>query len=412
MNEYQRNIAQLEDAISRIKIQAHKEGRKLSTQERNLCAEISEQIVDERLEMPQKPLTVGGLSSRASNSVFNSLGEQMKAVVEAGRTGGKVDPRLFNAATGLNETIPSEGGFLVEQGYSREILQDAFSEGDLAKRCRRQPVPANSNGIKINGVDETSRADGSRYGGVRSYWIAEAGEKQASKPKFRQIDLELKKNCVLIYATDEVLQDAVALDGYIRAVGPKEIAFTIDDCILNGTGAGMPMGILNAGCLVTVSKETGQNASTILAENVLKMYARTLGKSSNYIWLYSKSCIKELYSLSLAVGTGGVPLFMSAGSMPNQPENRLLGLPLVEMEQCSNLGTKGDLILADLKNGYILADKGQVRTDMSIHVQFLYDESVFRMIFRVDGQPVRASALTPYNGSDDQSHFIALETRS
>lgn len=113
----------------------------------------------------------------------------------------------------------------------------------------------------------------------------------------------------------------------------------------------------------------------------------------------------------MAVGTGGVPLFMAGGSIPNQPENRLLGLPLVELEQCSALGDLGDLILADLGNGYILADKGDVQADVSIHVRFIWDESVFRFVYRVDGQPVLASAITPYKGNDTQSHFIALEAR-
>jgi HK97 family phage major capsid protein len=49
----------------------------------------------------------------------------------------------------------------------------------------------------------------------------------------------------------------------------------LDDAIINGTGAGMPLGVLNAGCLVSVTKESGQKADTIVAENAVKMYHRT-----------------------------------------------------------------------------------------------------------------------------------------
>jgi len=93
-------------------------------------------------------------------------------------------------------------------------------------------------------------------------------------------------------------------------------------------------------------------------------------------------------------------------------DNKLLGLPMVECEQCQALGTKGDLILADLRNGYILGDKGKTQIDLSLHVRFLYDENIWRILYHVDGQPVRGTALTPYKGSDTQSHFIALQTRS
>jgi HK97 family phage major capsid protein len=403
-------IALLEQAMQKF------EGRTLNEAEIELRASIAAEIRDMRGELPEDARTVQFGGGRG-NGPFANLGEQFMAIKQAGTPSGKADPRLYEiraAATGLNETVPSEGGFLVQQDFSTEILQNSFDEGELAKLCRRQPIGANANGIKINGVDETSRATGSRFGGVRSYWLAEAEEKQASKPKFRRIELILKKNVVLIYATDELLDDAVALEGFIRATAPKEIAFSVDDCIINGTGAGHPLGILNAGCLVTVAKESGQRADTIVAENVIKMVKRTLGKSKNYVWLHSKSCLDQIYSLSLAVGTGGVPLFIAGGSLPNFPENRLLGLPLIECEQCQALGDLGDLILADLGNGYVIADKGGVKTDMSIHVRFIYDESVFRFVYRVDGQPVLASAITPYKGgaSNTESHFVALAERA
>jgi HK97 family phage major capsid protein len=84
---------------------------------------------------------------------------------------------------------------------------------------------------------------------------------------------------------------------------------------------------------------------------------------------------------------------------------------IIFCEQCPILGTVGDIILADLANGYILADKGGMQTDVSIHVRFVYDESVFRFVYRCDGQPALASAITPYKG-DAVSHFVALESRT
>jgi hypothetical protein len=45
-------------------------------------------------------------------------------------------------------------------------------------------------------------------------------------------------------------------------------------------------------------------------------------------------------------------------------------------------------------------------------VRFEYDESVFRFVTRLDGQPVRASALIPYKGSATLSNFVALAARA
>jgi HK97 family phage major capsid protein len=74
----------------------------------------------------------------------------------------------------------------------------------------------------------------------------------------------------------------------------------------------------------------------------------------------------------------------------------------------------GDIYLGDFKNGYIIAEKGGLKSDMSIHVQFIYDESVFRYVLRLDGQTILSQEVTPYKGGSDytQSHFITLQARS
>jgi len=386
--------------------------------------ERQERIAAE-LETPDVPLTQPKTTKKAGERTaitirdkdkFSSFGEQMAAVMVAGSPGGVTDPRLRiqAAATGLGETVSSDGGFLVQTDFSTELLGQVFETGILASRCRKIQISGNSNGIKIPGVDETSRAS-TRSGGVLAYWKDEAAAKTASKPKFRMIELSLKKLIGLCYATDELLSDATALESYIRQSFIDEFGFQIDDAIVNGTGAGMPLGILNSGCLVSVAKETGQSAATVVAENVIKMYSRIFAASRpNAVWLINQNIEPQLFTMSLAVGTGGVPIYMPAGGLSGQPYGTLFGRPVIAIEQAQTLGTLGDIMFADLTNGYILAEKGDIQQDMSIHVQFLYDESVFRFVLRVDGQPVRASALTPYKGGSNytQSHFIALATRS
>jgi len=340
----------------------------------------------------------------------------MAAIMRAGRPGGSIDPRLFNAAgSGLSESVPSDGGFLVQQDFSTVLLQDVFKTGVLADRCRRIPISANANSIKIPGIDETSRAS-SRMGGIVGYWEDEADLKTKSKPKFRKIELSLKKLVGLCYATDELLDDVTALEGVIRAGFASEFGFLLDDAIVNGTGAGQPLGYMNAGCLVTVAKETGQDADTVVAENVIKMYSRIFASSrSNAVWLINQNVEPQLFTMSLAVGTGGVPVYMPAGGLSGQPYATLFGRPVIAIEQAASLGDTGDIAFVDLAGGYILAEKGGIQADMSIHVRFIYDESVFRFVLRIDGQPVRASALAPYKGSstnDTQSHFIVLAERA
>jgi HK97 family phage major capsid protein len=347
---------------------------------------------------------------------FGSFGEQMAAIMRAGMPGGRPDPRLFNTrATGLGESIPSDGGFLVQQDFSTELLQQVWETGKLASLCRKITVSGNANSIKINGFDETSRANGSRQGGVRGYWLDEAGTKTASKPAFRKIELNLNKLIGLCYATDELLDDAGALEGILRNAFVSEFGFMLDDAIINGLGVGQPLGILNSGSLVTQTKETGQAGSTIVAENVINMWSRIFASSRpNAVWLINQNLEPQLHTMSIAVGTGGIPIYMPAGGLSGLGYSTLFGRPVMAIEQCQSIGTLGDIYLGDFKNGYIIAEKGGMKADMSIHVQFIYDESVFRYVLRLDGQPILAQEVTPYKGGSSytQSHFITLQARA
>lgn len=343
---------------------------------------------------------------------FVKFGEQLRAVAMAAGPQPRIDERLniVNAASGMSEGVPSDGGFLVQQDFVSALLQQTFETGKLPGKCKRVPISTNANSMKINGVDETSRAEGSRHGGIQTFWEGEADQLTGSKPKFRQIDLNLRKLTGLCYATDELLQDAAAIESIITDAFANEFGFKMDDALINGDGVGKPLGILNSGTLVTVAKEAGQAANTITAENIVKMYSRNYAESAAE-WYINRDILPQLYTLSLSVGTGGAPIFVPAGGYAGTPLNTLLGRPINMMEQCKTLGTKGDIIFADFGD-YYLADKGFMTSATSIHVRFLYDEVAFRFIYRVDGQPKRASALNPANGSNTLSAFVTLATRS
>ncbi len=351
---------------------------------------------------------------------FASLGEQLMAVRHAFTPGVRdIDPRLsmvgpnFGAAvTGLSEGITSDGGFLVQTDLVSGLIQPVFEGGQIMSRVMQIPIGPGFNGTKMNAIDETSRKHGSRWGGIRAFWASEAEEKTASKPKLRQIEINLKKLIGLCYATDELLQDAVALEGVIRAGFTDEFIFITEDAIVEGTGAGMPLGVMNAGAKLQISKETSQAATTLIAENVEKMYARMPSRSlATAVWTINQDVWPQIFQFNHSVGTGGVPMFIPAGGLTDTPAGTLLGRPIVPTEYNETLGTAGDIMFADFSQ-YLFGSKGSMESASSIHVRFIYDEQVFRFVWRVDGQPIPASAITPFKGTKTQSPFIVLQTRS
>jgi HK97 family phage major capsid protein len=252
---------------------------------------------------------------------FKTFGEQMLAIVRAGKPGGTIDPRLMKiqAASGANEGVPADGGYLVQQDFSAELLRNVFQTGVLASRCRKIGISANANSLKINGIDENSRTNGNRWGGVLGYWAAEAGTVTATKPEFRKIELNLHKLMALYYSTDELLQDAAAMESILMQAFTEEMNFKLDDAIIRGTGSGQPIGVLTAGCLVSQAKESGQAADTILFENILNMWSRMIATSrSNAVWLINQEIEPQLYSMVLSAGTAGVPVYMPAGGISGQ----------------------------------------------------------------------------------------------
>lgn len=346
---------------------------------------------------------------------WKSLGEQLKAVANAAMYPHSMDDRLKaqKAALGQNELVGADGGFLVQTDFANGIFSIEHGAGELAQRCRRIPISPNANGLRMNAISETSRATGSRWGGVRGYWVGEANTITASDIAFRQMEFSLNKLAAAVYATDELLADTTALGNVINQAVSEELAFLLDNSIINGTGAGQPLGILNSGALVSVAKENNQAATTVVYENVLKVWSRAHARSRmspNAVWVINQDVESQLNSMSLAVGTGGMPVYLPPGGLSTSPYATLMGKPVVPTEFQPTLGTVGDIMLIDFDQ-YLLVDKGGTQANSSMHVQFLTDQMVYKFIYRVDGQPLWNSALTPFQGSNTQSPYVAVATR-
>lgn len=348
-------------------------------------------------------------------SGFAHFGDFAASVMGAMTPGNLADPRLdvHAAATGLSQGIPADGGYLIPPTFAQQIFDRFQRQSDnLLSRCDQYTVEGES--LSMPAVDETSRAAGSRWGGIRGYWISEAAQITSSKPKFRQVKLEPKELAVLCYATDKSLRNSpVALEAWLSRAAGDEIAFCIGDAIVNGTGAGQPLGILASGAAVSVAKESGQLAATLMAENIGKMWARRHPQARNLVWLYNQDVEPQLDQLQIGTGAANQIVYMPPGGLSASPFGTLKGREMVPCEFCATLGTVGDIILADL-SAYAIGLRGYgLQAAMSMHLRFDYAETAFRFIFEVDGQPWIKSPLTPYKGtSNTVSPFVTLATRA
>jgi HK97 family phage major capsid protein len=365
------------------------------------------------------PTQRGVATPKVDEKPFKSFGEQLLAIAAVTMKGdpmGHSDKRLvFGKAAGANETVPSEGGFLLQEDYSTQLLNLLHTDPGILGRLTWLSLSTNSNSIKLPTIDEVSRARGSRWGGIRAYWLAEGEQKISSKPKFGEISLALNKIAALGYVTDELLEDASIIQAIMEQGLREEIMFEVTDAVFNGDGAGKPLGIMKSGAVIVVAEESGQANGSIVFNNLVKMMNHLPTRSrSRAVWVTGDSGTETaLYSVTLP-GGGGYPIFLPPGQNGATPGNQtygtLLGRPVIPVEHLPGLGAAGDLMLVDFSE-YLAIDKGGIKQDQSIHVRFIYDETCFRMVYRVDGQPAWRQPVTTANGAMTKSPFIALGAR-
>jgi HK97 family phage major capsid protein len=340
---------------------------------------------------------------------FKNIADNFNAIKAFETSKGRQEhPRLkaLKAITGGGEAVPSDGGFLLDPELSAEFLKPVHADGPFASKARKLST-AKLYGW-INGVNETSRVNGSRWGGVLGYRVAEGDSITASKPAFRRINWELKKYVAAVYSTDELLADAPLFNSIAAQAVREEIGFMLEDDIVNGTGVGGPLGLLQSPARIDVTR---LDANLIQHADILKMWQRLSPPlRGGAAWFINSEAEPQLDALTFTSGTTGI----LSPYVSYSPDGvmKIKGRPVYVSEHCAALGTKGDIFLANMGEYYLFEHSAGQQLASSIHVAFLTDQSVFRVTYRVDGLSSWASALTPYKGTNTQSPFIALDAAS
>lgn len=315
---------------------------------------------------------------------------------------------LKNAAASSGE--PASGGFLVPEAFRAELLSLSLEASVVRPRARI--VPMETSRVIYPYIDDTSHAT-NVFGGVQGYWTPESGQMTDVAATFGRLALEAWKLTAFANVPNELIQDsAISFEAFIRSTFPQALAYFADVAFLSGSGAGQPLGILTAAnaARVSVAKESGQAADTIVWENLVKMYSRMLPQSlGSAVWVVSPDTFPELATMALSVGTGGGPVWINSGI--GGPPATILGRPVVISEKVENLGDQGDINFIDF-NYYLVGDRQAMTVSSSEHFRFQNGETSFKFVERLDGKPWLQSALTPRNGGPTLSPFVTLDARA
>lgn len=440
-------IAELQDISGRAQQQrrgfTNAERARIATLQREddrLASQIAEVEIDGRVTaaaMPGKrrsdPDMLGVTPRSSITSTLASDGDPRRgfrhprefllSVMDASM--GSTDPRLrplFVNAQGVQTlTVGSDeargisdpaGGFLVPEAFSPDFLTIAAESDPIAPLTMKVSMPSPRVRIPAR-VDKNHTSSVS--GGLTVTRRPETVSATASQMTFEQVVLEAVGLFGLSYASEEILMDSrQAFVQLLTSSFKDQFGGHLTNERLNGTGVGEFLGVMNAldasstGPTISISKETGQAANTVVYENIIKMRARCWGYNQA-VWLANHDCLPQLMLLNQSVGVGGIPVWQPS-AREDHPDT-LLGRPLVFSEFCQTCGTTGDIVLGNWTQ-YLEGTYEPLQNAESMHVRFVNHERAFKFWTRNAAAPWWKSALTPKTGSNKLSPFVILATRS
>lgn len=333
---------------------------------------------------------------------WTGFGEFLKEVRQA-CLGGLRDPRL--KTTGHMETgDDAQGGFLCPEEWAEGIF-NVVMENSIV-RPRAKVLQMSSDSLKIRRLVESSRVS-SYFGGITFTWKYEGGDKSAviSKPALGELELTAHKLVGSMFASNELVADYPNFGEFMQIAFGQALAFEEDYHYVWGTGAGQPLGIMNAPATVQHAR-TGGFGIPIIAD-LAEMAERLLpGSWATAVWMINPNVIGGL-SQDATAGS-------NTGGILDLAEMLCLGRPIILTEKCAGAGAIGDVILADW-NHYVIGNRSleiSASREVPGSYGFLTDETFWRVVLRVDGQPIMDAPVTPRLGGETVSAFVVLTTSS
>lgn len=333
---------------------------------------------------------------------FSCLGEFLVTVRKA-CTDGIQNNFLVKTAGHMEEGEDSQGGYLVPEQWADDILYVAL-EDSIVRGNGAIVLGCKTDSLKIRKLVDTSRSS-NIFGGVNFYWLAEAAQKSASgvitNPALGELELTPHKLIGSCFASNELESDYANFGNFMAIAFGRALVFIEDDYFIWGNGVGQPLGFMNSGALITLTRNAVTAFNWVDISNMVKRLLPDSWKRA--VWLINPDSLDELFEATSSAANQAVVLDLAS--------NTLFGRPIIITEKAETVGVQGDLILADFGH-YVIADREMTisasrETNVS-DVGFLTDETFWKIVLRVDGQPLMSAAISPKRGANSLSAFVAL----
>lgn len=257
-------------------------------------------------------------------------------------------------------------------------------------------------GLTIPSIDlTTTHATGKSplLGGFKLVWGKENTALTEAEPSFAGSLLKAANLQIYLAVSNQLVDDGgEPLAKYLETFLALAVEEEVEYACFRGTGVNEPMGIINSPATVSVTRTAG---SDVQAADLSKMMSQLLPASfATAIWCVNPSTLDKIFKLTD---------FAKNETHPVNPAQAgyLLSRPLYVTEKLPALGTKGDVMLFDPRM-YVLATRMEGVVEASPHPNFLTNQTVFRLVWRGNGQPLPKGTVTLADGSTTAGCFVAL----
>ncbi|WP_285020242.1 phage major capsid protein [Novosphingobium sp. fls2-241-R2A-195] len=331
---------------------------------------------------------------------FNQNDQRLNYVENAGANGegGQIDAAMRMD----NDT---QGGFMVPPQLRSEIMR--VDPQDALVRPRATVIPAGSPpdaGITIPALDQSGANPKNMFGGVEFKWIGEGEEKPETDAKLKSITLVPHEIAGFVTITDKLLRNWQASGAFIEGLFRGAAASAEDFAFLRGTGSHQPLGAINAPATKWVNRLT---ANQVKYEDLVAMVSRILMRGGSPVWSIPQSVLPQLLTMTDPEGHYIWKANSAVDAAVSGIAGTLLGYPVRWNNRSPNLGSKGDLLLADWSQ-YLIKDGSGPFVATSEHVKFTSNQTVIKFFWNVDGAPWLNAPIVEENGWE-VSPFVGLD---
>lgn len=348
---------------------------------------------------------------------FENFGELLHSVkngdpkgrlkeLEGGENGHRI-PEAFTARIlghgpdGFQNLSTGDIGVLMPPQYSPNIL--ALEDEPELVMPRSQFIPAGDLPDAEFVVPYFDQGAKGANGGVIISWTKEGDDiPETNEPGIKDLTLKPQEASGLATVNNKTLANWRAAGAFLQNVMAQAWRNARDMKFIGGSGAGAPLGVLKAPGTLKIGRKT---AGTVTFEDIANMMGRLLpGAMMGAMWCASITLLPAIIQLKDESGR----LIYVAGNVAQGIPATLMGLPIHWTGKNPVAGLEGDLCLCNFRYYLVKPGSGPF-VALSEHVKFKTNQTVFRIVANIDGQPWVKEPLKLQDGKTTVSPFVILK---